>query len=71
MVEPPGRLFEDPEHWRKRAAEMRALAAEMVDTIAKQKLVDAAEEYERLALRAAARVQRRTGDQPSSLSDES
>ncbi len=38
----------DPEHWRKRGDEMRALALEMVDSKAKRIMLKLAAEYERL-----------------------
>jgi hypothetical protein len=42
----------DPQHWRDRAAEMRALAVEMGDTEAVTLMRDLAADYEKLAQRA-------------------
>jgi hypothetical protein len=53
MPDSPGRhLFEDANHWRKRAAEMRALAVDMADHVAQQKLLETADQYDRVAERA-------------------
>jgi hypothetical protein len=42
----------DPEHWRRRAAELHNLASGMQDENAKQQMLRSAEDYERLAKRA-------------------
>jgi hypothetical protein len=42
----------DPEHWLRRANEMRALAARVRDPDAKAALLRVAEDYEQLAIRA-------------------
>ena len=44
--------FNDPDHWRDRAAEMRALAAATKDPVARQTMLDNAAEYDHLAERA-------------------
>jgi hypothetical protein len=49
-------LYNDPEHWRERAAEARALADKMTDPIGKKAMLDIAEKYERLAARAVERL---------------
>ena len=50
------RLFNDPNHWRRRAAEMRHLAQEMDDPESKQIVLKLAEEYGVLAKRAEQRL---------------
>jgi hypothetical protein len=42
----------DPEHWRKRAEEMRALARDVADEVARESMLNIAREYDRLAQRA-------------------
>jgi hypothetical protein len=42
-------LIDDPEHWRQRAKESRALADQLDDPTAKQTLLEIAQSYERLA----------------------
>ncbi len=51
------RSFDQPEHWRGRAEEMRRHAADMHDLMAKATLLDIADQYEKLALRAEQRLQ--------------
>ncbi len=36
----------DPEHWRDRAKEARALAEDMADPVSKEKMLDLAANYE-------------------------
>jgi hypothetical protein len=45
----------DPQHWRDRAKEARALADQINDAEAKAAMLRIAEDYERLAKRAEAR----------------
>jgi len=47
--------FNDPEHWRRRAEESRVLAEMMNDEKAKKIMLGIAEDYEKLATRAAKR----------------
>lgn len=42
----------DPDHWRRRADEMRALAADMTDAETRQTMLRLAKDYDRLAKRA-------------------
>jgi hypothetical protein len=46
----------DPEHWRKRAEEMRSLADDINDEKTKQTMLRIAADYERLAERAEERA---------------
>jgi hypothetical protein len=50
------RSFDNPEHWRHRGDEMRALAASLSDLIAKANMHEIADQYERLAVRAEQRL---------------
>jgi len=43
----------DPHHWRERAEEIRRLAADMADRHAQHMMLCLADDYEKLALRAA------------------
>lgn len=51
----PASFINDPEHWRQRAEQMRALAAEMGDQKTRQTMLQLAQDYERLAVRAVGR----------------
>jgi hypothetical protein len=57
----PSSHLNDPEHWRDRAKEARAMAEGMTDSVSKQKMLDVAANYEHLAKRA---EDRRTGNAP-------
>jgi hypothetical protein len=48
----PASLVNDPEHWRDRAREKRALAGRLKNEQAKQAVLRVATDYERLARRA-------------------
>jgi hypothetical protein len=48
-------LLDDPTHWRARAAEARAIAAEMKDPEAQRTMLEIAMHYDALAERAARR----------------
>ena len=52
----PHRNTNDPEHWRERAAQMRALALTMKDPEIIILMTGLAAEYEKLADRAAAKM---------------
>jgi hypothetical protein len=51
------RLLNNPMHWHLRAQEAQLLAAQLEDPVAKAATLKIAEEYERLAARAAKREQ--------------
>ena len=53
----------DPEHWRYRAKEARAIGEDMLDPVSKEKMLDVAANYETLAKRA---QDRRSGKIPKS-----
>jgi hypothetical protein len=55
-VSPPHPHFNDPDHWRQRAEEARVLAEQMNDKVAKRIMLGIAEDYEKLAVRAAIRL---------------
>ena len=46
----------DPEHWRQRAEESRVLAQQMSDETSKKMMLKIADDYEKLAARAVARL---------------
>jgi hypothetical protein len=49
-------LLNNPAHWHLRAQEARLLGAQLEDEVAKSATLKIAEEYERLAVRAAKRM---------------
>jgi hypothetical protein len=51
--------LEEPDHWLKRATEVRLLADAMADVQSKAVMLKIAENYEKLALRAMQRVVKR------------
>ena len=48
--------FNDPEHWQRRAEESRVMAEQMNDEMAKKIMLRIADDYDKLAVRAAARL---------------
>jgi hypothetical protein len=58
----PASLINDPEHWRDRAREKRALAERLRNEQAKQTMLRIASDYERLAEQA----EERSRDSPQS-----
>jgi hypothetical protein len=54
-----GKIIDDPEHWRDRAREMRALAVQVADPVSKDAMLVIAMNYDKLALRA----EKRLGDE--------
>ena len=51
----PASFINDPKHWRDRAEEMRTLAEAMKDQISREMVLRIAQDYEKLAQRAAER----------------
>jgi hypothetical protein len=49
-------LLNDPDHWRKRANEARASAEQVADPEAKMTMLSIANDYDKLAKRAAERL---------------
>ena len=49
-------IHNDPEHWRERAAEARALAEKMTDATGKKAMSEIADSYDRIAARAFERI---------------
>jgi hypothetical protein len=48
--------FNDPDHWRQRAEEARVQAEQMSDEQTRQTMLKIADDYEKLAVRAAIRA---------------
>jgi hypothetical protein len=53
----PDAISSDPEHWRVRAAEARAMAAKITDLKARLAMLEIAKNYEHIAERAELRKQ--------------
>ncbi len=54
-------FINDPKHWRERAEQMRTIAEETHNPLAKETMLRIAQDYEHLAQRAEARL---AGDAP-------
>ena len=54
--------FNDPDHWRQRAEETRILAEQMSDEVQKKTILGIADDYDKLAVRAAQRQKGDTND---------
>jgi hypothetical protein len=65
----PGRVTGDPQHWRDRAAQMRALALTMKDPEIIILMTDLAADYEKLADRVAKTARLPSGRGRSSADD--
>lgn len=52
----PTTLFDNPQHWRERAREARAIAEQVNEPDAKRMMLEIAQTYEQLAERAEARA---------------
>jgi len=51
----PASFINDPKHWRDRAEQMRTLAEAIKDQISREMMLRIAQDYEKLAQRAAER----------------
>ena len=60
----PSSHINDPDHWRARAKEARALAAQIADLEAKATMLKIADDYENLAKRAEDRTAGRSPQKP-------
>ena len=63
--------FHQPEHWRQRAQEMRTLACEIRDLVARASMLEIADQYESIALRAGDRLRFSEDGRMSALADAS
>jgi len=54
--------FNDPDHWRQRAKETRILAEQISDEAEKKTILGIADDYDKLAVRAAQRQKGDTND---------
>jgi hypothetical protein len=50
------RSFDNPDHWRKRAQEMRTIAEHLRDLVARATMLEIADQYDHLARRAEERL---------------
>jgi hypothetical protein len=55
----PSTIADDPQHWRTRAVEARAMADQITDAKARLAMLDVAEKYEEIARRLKQRPQNR------------
>jgi hypothetical protein len=60
-------VINDPEHWRERARLMRLLAPLAQDKQARETMLQVATDYERLAFRAAQRLNGESGTDPAAV----
>jgi hypothetical protein len=56
MTTPTLHSINDPEHWRKRAEEARAVADDITDPDSRRMMLGIADDYEKLAKRAEQRL---------------
>ena len=61
----------DPEYWRKRAEEARAIAVQMTDSHTKAVMLGIAQDYEKLAVRAEHRAGGNDSNRPSGTMEHS
>jgi hypothetical protein len=64
-------IIDSAQHWRDRAAEARAMGAQIEDLAAKQAMLTIAENYEKIASRAKTRLSRREIAQNAGLNRQS
>jgi|HubBroStandDraft_6_1064221.scaffolds.fasta_scaffold2240044_1 hypothetical protein len=57
---PSAHFVNNADHWRRRAAEMRALAEDVKDMVARARMLRVADDYDKLA----ARADQRAGGEP-------
>ena len=63
------RLLNNPAHWHLRAQEAKLFASQLEDLVAKAATLKIAEEYDRLATRAAKREHDEASKQPNGQGD--
>jgi RNA processing factor Prp31 len=56
-------VFNDPQHWLDRAAEAREIAGKMTDLAARADMLSIADEYQKIAERAASRLKTLSPDE--------